>query len=48
MGEDAPDGHEMGCGFFYHKYDWSKKNNTWCKQEYYCLENNYIGDVPVI
>ena len=48
LGEDAPDGHEMGCGIFYHGYDWSKKNNIWCNQEYYCLENNYKGDVPVI
>ena len=35
-GEEAPDGHEMGCLSSYHGKDWSKENNIWCKLEYYC------------
>ena len=35
-GEDAPDGHEMGCFVSYHHYAYQKDNNIWCKHEYYC------------
>ncbi|MBR5110629.1 MAG: hypothetical protein IK099_10575 [Clostridia bacterium] len=35
-GEDAPDGHEMGCVLTYHTYKWQKDNDIWCKQMYYC------------
>lgn len=36
MGEDAPDGHEMGCDITYHHYSYQKENNIWCNKEYYC------------
>ena len=36
MGEDAPDGHEMGCIWFYHHYIYQKEMNIWCKKSYYC------------
>ena len=36
VGEDAPDGHEMGCFIFYHQLAYSKENNVWCKEVYYC------------
>ncbi len=35
-GEDAPDGHEMGCAIFYHKREYSEENDVWCKQKWYC------------
>ena len=35
QGEDAPDGHEMGCIFTYHDSDWSVDNNVWCEKTYY-------------
>ena len=35
-GEDAPDGHEMGCFVTYHHYAYQKDNNIWCKHEYFC------------
>ncbi len=36
MGEDAPDGHEMGCMLTYHSKSWHIENNIWCKKEWYC------------
>ena len=39
MGEDAPDGHEMGCLWAYHHYNYQKENNIWCQKAYYC--NHY-------
>ena len=35
QGEDAPDGHEMGCAWSYHRRDWSEENNIWCVDENY-------------
>ena len=35
-GEDAPDGHEMGCVLTYHNAAWQEKNNIWCQKEFYC------------
>ena len=40
-GEDADDGHEMGCVFVYHYYGWSEENNQWCKSKWFCISNNY-------
>ncbi len=39
QGEDAPDGHELGCGVSYHDYDYQKENNIWCQESYYCEQN---------
>lgn len=36
-GDDAPDGHEMGCAIFYHGYAWQEENNIYCREMYYCL-----------
>ena len=35
-GEDAPDGHEMGCAITWHHYMYQKENNIWCNMSYYC------------
>ena len=35
-GEDAPDGHEMGCAISWHHYTYQKENNIWCNLAYYC------------
>ena len=35
-GEDAPDGHEMGCAISWHHYTYQKENNIWCNMSYYC------------
>ena len=35
-GEDAPDGHEMGCAISWHHYMYQKENNIWCNLAYYC------------
>ncbi len=35
-GEDAPDGHEMGCAVSYHQYDYQEETGNWCKDNYYC------------
>ena len=34
-GDDAPDGHEMGCYIFYHGYDYSVNNRIQCTNQYY-------------
>ena len=39
-GESAPDGHEMGCVWVYHHYNYQKENNIWCNKSYYC-DNHY-------
>ena len=39
-GEDAPDGHEMGCAISWHHYMYQKENNIWCNKTYYC-NNHY-------
>ena len=41
-GEDAPDGHEMGCIAFYHQYNYQKENNIWCNKSYYCNHHYQI------
>ena len=40
-GEDAPDGHELGCWLFYHDYDYQKKNDIWCERNAYCITGYY-------
>ena len=35
-GEDAPDGHEMGCFESYHNSSYSIYRDVWCKKSYYC------------
>lgn len=42
LGEDAPDGHEMGCFAFYHHYNYQKENNIWCNKAYYCNHSYQI------
>jgi len=39
-GEDAPDGHEMGCALTWHGYSWSKEKNIWCNKSFYCKGNH--------
>ena len=43
-GEDAPDGHEMGCELCYHKGGWAKENDTWCSKTFYCTKNSWTPD----
>ena len=49
-GDDAPDGHEMGCDLFYHGYEYSVETGNWCTNEYYeqndipCLDMNRMTD----
>ena len=38
-GEDAPDGHELGCTIFYHYYWYQANQNLWCKNMHYCNGN---------
>ena len=38
-GEDAPDGHEMGCEISYHHYSYQEETGTWCNTNYYCEQN---------
>ena len=40
-GEDAPDGHEMGCVLTYHSLRWQIDNNIWCNSEYFCAGHHY-------
>ena len=44
-GEDAPDGHEMGCFMAYHHHQWAVENNIWCKSTFYCT-GSYTADDP--
>ena len=41
-GEDAPDGHEMGCIACYYSEDWSKKTHNFCNHKYYVNTNSDI------
>ncbi|MBQ9251293.1 MAG: Nif11-like leader peptide family natural product precursor [Clostridia bacterium] len=34
-GEEAPDGHEMGCRLFFHDHTYSEETGTWCEITYY-------------
>ena len=34
-GDDAPDGHEMGCYIFYHRIDYAKETGIECTNHYY-------------
>ena len=34
-GEDASDGHEMGCDICYHKRGYSEENDEWCMSRFY-------------
>jgi len=43
-GEDAPDGHEMGCLLIYHDEGYQLRNRVYCKRDYYCADSYYIGD----
>ena len=38
-GEDAPDGHELGCALSYHQHDYQIENNIWCNRFSYCNSN---------
>lgn len=42
-GEDAPDGHEMGCIIAYHGIEWQYEHEIWCKLVYFCYINNIGG-----
>ena len=35
-GDEAPDGHEMGCLIAYHGWQWSHDNDIWCRESYWC------------
>ncbi|MBO6301816.1 MAG: Nif11-like leader peptide family natural product precursor [Ruminiclostridium sp.] len=35
-GDDAPDGHEIGCKLCYHGIDWCSEHDTWCSNRFYC------------
>ena len=41
MGEDASDGHEMGCIVSYHHEDWCREHHEYCSQQYYCVRYFY-------
>ena len=43
-GEDAPDGHEMGCVLSYHHYSWQEENNIWCNIHWFCSRGRYTED----
>ena len=43
-GDDAPDGHEMGCAISYHGTDWQIENNIWCTKHWYCQKSLYSTD----
>jgi predicted ribosomally synthesized peptide with nif11-like leader len=43
-GDDAPDGHEMGCAISYHGTDWQIENNIWCTKYWYCQKSLYSTD----
>ncbi|MBO6229767.1 MAG: Nif11-like leader peptide family natural product precursor [Ruminiclostridium sp.] len=42
-GDNAPDGHELGCAVCYHYLKWQEDNNVWCKERWYC-QRNHIDD----
>ena len=39
-GEDASDGHEIGCEASYHGYKGCVENDEWCKTLLYCTSGN--------
>ena len=41
QGDEASDGHEMGCLLTYHSYSWSEENNEYCSSSYYCTASRY-------
>lgn len=49
-GDEAPDGHEMGCNLFFHRWDYSKETGNWCELTYYskgcssgaCVEHSHL------
>ncbi len=43
-GDDAPDGHEMGCLTSYHGYDYQQENDIWCYNSFYCVSNIITND----
>ena len=43
-GEDAPDGHEMGCAIFYHGYSYQFDKGLWCNKSYWCISNSIFVD----
>ena len=40
-GEDASDGHEMGCLVSYHHKDWCMENKEYCSKNHYCNYEYY-------
>ena len=40
-GDNAPDGHEMGCAACYHHYDWQEENGIWCSKSWYCSHGRF-------
>ena len=40
QGEDASDGHEIGCSTSYHGYKWCVENDEWCIRLLYCTGGN--------
>ena len=40
-GEEAPDGHELGCYLTYHDYGYQKEKGIWCKRVYFCNSGYY-------
>ncbi|MBO6229768.1 MAG: Nif11-like leader peptide family natural product precursor [Ruminiclostridium sp.] len=36
-GDDAPDGHEMGCFWIYYNYDQCLGRDWWCSRNYFCI-----------
>lgn len=47
-GDDAKDGHEMGCTLSYHGMEWSIENHEWCRYEYYYSINVRISKGKII
>lgn len=41
-GEDAPDGHEMGCLISYHGDKWQEKNKTYCQKQNLCDKHFHV------
>ena len=43
-GEDAPDGHEMGCFWSYYGHTDCSSRGWWCKWDYYCTGSSFDKD----
>ena len=39
QGEDAPDGHELGCYLSYYRLGYQLNNNYWCRSDHFCNGN---------